>query len=152
MYIISAPNYKIKTQSELIELFNRQEEVEKEFNSMKQEYDLMWNQYCKPLHDQLDVLAGKKKSSKTVSYVYLDHPIRRYQSEFGLTISEPMSSHKRYAIWHNTNNESVYDLRDTGVFCDGGKEEWYFYNEEQFLNHANDWVVSGKLPENGYIA
>jgi hypothetical protein len=33
MYIISAPNYKIETQSELIELFNRQEEVEKEFNS-----------------------------------------------------------------------------------------------------------------------
>lgn len=141
--------YKINTQSELVELFHQREEIEKEFDSLQAEYNRMWNEHCKEIHAKLNVLHGKKKLSKTVSYMYSGHPLRSEKREYGVHISEPMAAHKRYACWcHDVLSETL----DTGIFYNGDKEEWYCYSEDQFLNHADDWVIDGKLPDNSYIA
>lgn len=136
----------------MINLFNCQEEISNEFNSVKQEYDMMWKQHCKELYDKLNVLTGKLKLAKTVSYIYSGHPLKRHQGEYGLTISEPMSSHNRYAIWFNTAENAGWDIQHTGIFFDGEKEVCHFDSERRFFDHADDWVIDGKLPDNSYIA
>ena len=146
MVTIIDEKYKPQTQSELIDLYSKKDQLEKEYKDNQDKMSELRKKYLSELSEKNNLLYNQIQSVKEITYFYKDKPIHESNDRdgCGYCVWELKSDHKRRAHWY----ESYWNVyEESGHYYDGSDCVWKSDDRDFFDSNRLQWVVDGILPE-----
>ena len=138
--------YKPQTQSELIDLHSRKEELEREYKENQDAIAELKKKYLSELYEKNNLLYNQIQSVKEITYFHKGKPIHSSNDrDGGYCVWELKSDHGRRAHWHDAYWN--YYAESRGCYYDGSEIVWESDDWDVFDNNRLQWVVDGILPE-----
>ena len=115
--------YKPQTQSELIDLHSKKDELEREYKENQDAIAEYKKKYLSELYEKNNLLYNQIQSVKEITYFHKGKPIKESDDrDGGYCVCELKSDHKRRAHWHDlywsvSGNTS-------GCYYDGSQIVW----------------------------